>query len=95
MITAASTPSLLPVLPDAAVPIRSPRTSIILAELARQRRLERRQRRFKRQARQRAWARLSGWLVTLSQPRFEPIGATAVPALIFLGAIPLVFSLQS
>ena len=84
MITAASTPSLLPVLPEAAVPIRSPRTSLILAELARQRRLERRQRRDKRQARRRVWAR---W-------PFEPIGAAAVPGLVFVGAMPLVFVLQ-
>ena len=44
------------------VPVRSPRTSIILAELARQRRFERRQRRLKRQERRRAWARLAAWL---------------------------------
>jgi hypothetical protein len=93
MITAASTPSLFPVLPEAAVPIRSPRTSIILAELARQRRLERRQRRFKRQARRRAWARWSGWLATLGHWPFELAGATAVPGLILLGTAPLVFSL--
>jgi hypothetical protein len=41
--------------PPATAPVRSPRTSIILAELARQRRHERRQRRLKRQQRRRAW----------------------------------------
>ena len=94
MITAASTPSLLPVLPEAVVPIRSPRTSIILAELARQRRLERRQRRVKRRARRRVWARWSGWLGALGHWPFEPIGAAAVPGLVFVGAMPLVFALQ-
>ena len=87
MITAASTPSLLPVLPEAAVPIRSPRTSLILAELARQRR-------DKRQARRRVWARWSGWLAALGHWPFEPIGAAAVPGLVFVGAMPLVFVLQ-
>ncbi|MBV9998525.1 MAG: hypothetical protein JO015_05350 [Verrucomicrobia bacterium] len=37
-----------------AAPVRSPRTSIVLAGLARQRRLERRRRRFKRQRRRQA-----------------------------------------
>jgi hypothetical protein len=40
-----------------ATPVRSPRTSIVLAELARQRRLERRKRRLERQRRRQAWAR--------------------------------------
>jgi hypothetical protein len=35
--------------PQSTVPVRSPRTSMILAELARQRRYERRRRRLKRQ----------------------------------------------
>jgi hypothetical protein len=39
--------------PAAPVPVRSPRTSILLAELARQRRLERSQRRLKRRQRPR------------------------------------------
>ena len=50
-----------------AVPVRSPRTSIILAELARQRRLERRQRRLKRQRRRRVWDQLQAWLARLGR----------------------------
>jgi hypothetical protein len=67
MITAASASSCLPVPPQAAVPVRSPRTSIILAELARQRRLERCRRRLKRQQRRRAWAQWAGWLAALGR----------------------------
>ena len=56
-----------PWLPSPAVPVRSPRTSIILAELARQRRLERRQRRFQRRHRCRAWTQLAAWLAALGR----------------------------
>ena len=51
--------------PKAVTPVRSPRTSIILAELARQHRYERRRRRCKRQQRRRAWARWVGRLAAL------------------------------
>jgi hypothetical protein len=88
MPTAASASSPLPLLPQAAVPVRSPRTSVILAELARQRRLQRRQRR------RQAWARLRAGLVALGQWPFEPIRTYALPGLLFAGTMPLVYALQ-
>jgi hypothetical protein len=51
--------------PAAPVAVRSPRTSILLAELARQRRWERRQRHLKRRQRRRAWAEVAAWLGAL------------------------------
>jgi hypothetical protein len=65
-----------PQLPARAAPSRgaravSPRTSIILAELTRQRRLERCRGRLKRQQRRRAWARWAGWLPALGHRPFE------------------------
>ena len=60
-------PAARPPSPTAPVPVRSPRTSIILAELARQRRLERRQRRFQRRHRCRAWTQLAAWLAALGR----------------------------
>jgi hypothetical protein len=77
MITAASAPNCLPMPSQAAVPVRSPRTSIILAELARQRRLERCRRRLKREQRRRAWARWAGWLPALGH---WPFGSIRMPA---------------
>ena len=57
--------------PKATVPVRSPRTSIILAELARQRRVERCQRRRKRQQRRRTWARRLAWLAAFGRRRLS------------------------
>jgi hypothetical protein len=94
MMTATSTASPLSLLPEAVVPVRSPRTSIILAELARQRRDERRQRRWKRQQRRRAWARWAPWLATLGRWPFEAVATHAAPGLLFAGANPLVYALQ-
>ena len=98
MITAASAFSSPSPLPQAVVvPVRSPRTSIVLAELARQRRLERCQRRRKRQQRRRAWARLMGWMgqvVAVSRWPFETIRTRTAPRLVFPGAMPLVYALQ-
>ena len=87
---AGSLPSLCPT----AIPVRSPRTSIILAELARQRRLERCQRRLQRQRRRQAWARLRTGLAALGRWPFEPIGTHALPGLLFVGTMPLVYPLQ-
>ena len=89
--SAAHTPSSSP---QAAVPMRSPRTSIVLAELARQRRLERCKRRLKRQRRRQAWARLRAGLAALGQWPFEPIRTYALPGLLFAGTMPLVYALQ-
>jgi len=94
MTTAASASSPLPLLPQAAVPVRSPRTSVILAELARQRRLQRWQRRLKRQRRRQAWGRLRTGLAALGQWPFEPIRTYALPGLLFAGTMPLVYALQ-
>jgi hypothetical protein len=57
----------LPPSPTAPVPVRSPRTSIMLAELARQCRLERSKRRLKRRQRRRAWAQVVAWLGALGR----------------------------
>jgi hypothetical protein len=95
MVTAASAPNCLPKPPQAAVPVRSPRTSIILAELTRQRRLERCRRRLKRQQRRRAWARWAGWLPALGHRPFESIRMPAVAGLIFSGTVPLVYALNA
>ena len=79
---------------QATVPVRSPRTSIILAELARQRRLERRQRRLKRQWRRQAWAQVRAWLYALSQWPFEAIRTQEAPEVRFSGTMPLVYAQQ-
>jgi hypothetical protein len=68
-----------------ASPRRSPRTSLILAELARQRRWERRQRRKIR-------ARRSRWLALFDRRPFESIRAHSEPALIFGATMPLVYA---
>ena len=54
-------------LPIAPVPVRSPRTSIILAELARQRRFERYKRRLKRRQWRCAWTQPAAWLAALGR----------------------------
>jgi hypothetical protein len=64
-----------------AAPARSPRTSLILAELARQRRLERRQRRLERQRRRQAWARATAWLRALGRWPFEALRRRTTPDL--------------
>ena len=74
--------------------MRSPRTSIILAELSRQRRYERRQRRIRRQRRRRAWTRWMGWLAALARWPLETVRAHVAPDLVFPGAVPLVYILQ-
>ena len=94
MIPAACASPSLPSLASTAVPVRSPRTSIILAELARQRRLERCKRRLKRQRRRQAWARLTAWLTGLGRGPFEAIGMPGASGLIFPGAMSLVYALQ-
>jgi hypothetical protein len=94
MFTAASASPSVPGLPQATVPVRSPRTSLILAELARQRRLERYQRRCKRQRRRRAWARWMGWLAASGRWPVEPSGTPGALGLIFHGTVPLVYALE-
>jgi hypothetical protein len=94
MMTAPSTARPLPLRPEIAVPVRSPRTSIILAELARQRRDERRQRRLKRQQRRHAWARMTAWLTALGQGHFGSLHTQATPGLLFVETTPLVYTLQ-
>lgn len=72
---------------QAAVPVRSPRTSIILAELARQRRYERRQRRLRRQQRRRACARRIAWLAAFGRKPFELVRPNAAPCLLLFAGI--------
>ena len=79
---------------QATVPVRSPRTSIILAELARQRRYERRQRRLKRLQRRRAWARRVAWLAAFGRRPFELVRTHAAPCLLFAGIMPVVYTLK-
>ena len=81
-----STPSPLSLRPQATVPARSPRTSIILAELARQRRLERRQRR------RQVWARWTGWLAAFGRWPSESVRVQRSPVLYFTGTTPLVYA---
>jgi hypothetical protein len=71
---------------QAAAAVRSPRTSLILAELARQRRHERRQRREGR-------VRRAAWLALLDRQPFESIRTQPTPEVVFLGAMPLVYTL--
>jgi hypothetical protein len=78
---------------QAAVPVRSPRTSIILAELARQRRYERRQRRLKRLQRRRAWGRRMAWLAAFGRKPFDLVRTDAARCLLlFAGIMPLLSS---
>jgi hypothetical protein len=68
------------------LPVRSPRTSIILAELARQRRWERQQRRKSR-------ARRAAWLALFSPKPFNVISVQCPPRVNFSGAMPIVYVL--
>ena len=67
------------------LPQRSPRTSIILAELARQRRYERRRRREAR-------ARRAAWLAWLDRRPFDSACVQRLPELAFAGSTPLVYA---
>ena len=78
--------------PQLAVPMRSPRTSIVLAELARQRRWERCRRRLKRQRRRQAWARVTAWLHAVSRWPFEALRARPAPGLRLPEAVPLAYA---
>jgi hypothetical protein len=81
----ASTPAS--VLPQPTLPVRSPRTSIILAELARQRRWERQQRR-------KARVRRAAWLAALfSRKPFDLVSVQRPPCVTFSGAMPMVYVL--
>ena len=72
--------------PQTAVPARSPRTSLILAELARQRRHERRQRREGR-------TRRAAWLALLDRQPFESVRTRTTPEVVSSGTVPLVYTL--
>ena len=81
----ASTPAAT--LLQSTLPVRSPRTSIILAELARQRRWERRERR-------KARARRAAWLAALfNRKAFDLIRVQCPPHVIFSGPMPIVYVL--
>jgi hypothetical protein len=94
MSTACPVPSLSLRFQTAA-PVRSPRTSIVLAELARQRRLERRKRRLKRQRRRQAWAQVTAWLCALGRWPFEALRRRTTPGLRLPEAVPLVYALRA
>jgi hypothetical protein len=67
------------------VPLRSPRTSLILAERTRQRRWERRRR---RQAR----TRWTAWFAVFDRRPFDLIRQRTAPYLVFAGTTPLVYA---
>jgi hypothetical protein len=69
-----------------ALPVRSPRTSIILAELARQHRWERRQRR-------KARARRAAWLALFNPQPFNLVHVQCPLRVNFSGAMPVVYVL--
>ena len=71
----------------AALPVRSPRTSIVLAALARQHRWERRQRRAAR-------ARRHAWLARFDPKPFESIRQRPSPGLVVSGNAAFVYALQ-
>ena len=72
---------------QAALPLRSPQTSLILAELARQRRYERQQRR-------RARARRAAWLSLFDRRAFDSVCVeNNSPRLLFAGAMPVVYAI--
>jgi hypothetical protein len=87
MMTATATLSLPSLLPQASVPMRSPRTSLILAERARQRRGERRQRRQGR-------ARRAALFAAFDRRPFDSIRTHAAPCLLFAGSLPLLCVLR-
>ena len=93
MSTACPVPSLSLRFQTAA-PARSPRTSLILAELARQRRLERCRRRLQRQRRRQAWARVMAWLYALGRWPLEALRRRSPLGLRFPEAVPLVYALR-
>ncbi|MBV9489037.1 MAG: hypothetical protein JO069_04840 [Verrucomicrobia bacterium] len=72
---------------QAAAPVRSPRTSVVLAELARQRRHERRRRRRGGRVRR------AVWLALFDRQPFESIRTQRTPEVVFPGAMPLVYIL--
>jgi hypothetical protein len=93
MIPAACASPSLPSLASTAVPLRSPRTSIILAELARQRRLERCKRRLQRQRRRQAWARVTAWFRAFGHwPSAAREAQGQAAGLSFAEALPLIYA---
>ena len=79
---------------ETAAPVRSPRTSLILAELARARRLERRQRHLNRQRRRQARTRVTAWLRGLGRWPVEAMRTRTAPGLRVPGAVPLLYALR-
>jgi hypothetical protein len=77
---------------ETAAPARSPRTAIVLAERARQRRLERRKRRLKHQRRRQARARVTAWLRALGRWPFEALRRRTTPDLPFPEPVPLAYA---
>lgn len=70
-----------------AVPARSPRTSLILAEAARQRRLQchrQRKRRVRRMA----------WFAWFDRRPFDLVRTREMPEAVFSGSVPLVYALR-
>jgi hypothetical protein len=69
-----------------APPVRSRRTSLMLAEAARQRRHECRQRRQNR-------IRRASWFDLFDRRPFDSVRTQATPGIVFAGATPLVYTL--
>jgi hypothetical protein len=74
---------------------QAPRTSIVLAERARQRRLERRKRRLKHQRRRQARARVTAWLYALGRWPFEALRRCTTPDLPFPEPVSLAYALRA
>jgi hypothetical protein len=72
--------------PQPEPPRRSPRTSLVLAAVARQRRWERQQRRAAR-------ARRAAWFALFNPAPFDSIRAGAVLGMSFAGTMPLIYVL--
>ncbi|MBV9997666.1 MAG: hypothetical protein JO015_00980 [Verrucomicrobia bacterium] len=85
-MTAISASASADVLLAPAQPTRSPRTSIILAELARQHRWERLQRR-------KARARRARWLALFNRKPFDLIRVQCPLHVTFSGPMPMVYAL--
>lgn len=86
-MTVISAPAPAAALLQSTLPVRSPRTSLILAELARQRRRERRERR-------KARVRRVAWLAAFfNRKAFDLIRVQCPPHVIFAGPTPMVYVL--
>lgn len=86
--TACPCPQQPPLRSEAAVPVRSPRTSLILAEAARQRRWERRQRREGR-------VRRAAWCAVFDRRPFDLVRTGATAEIVFSNTALFVYAVPA